>query len=52
MLISFLQGGIHFRTDNEVGLELGGKVATIIIQKAASDGADDLFTATGKNKIR
>jgi membrane-associated phospholipid phosphatase len=45
---SRFQGGIHFRTDNEVGLELGGKVAGAVIQRAATDGADDLFSSTGK----
>jgi hypothetical protein len=30
---SRFQAGIHFRTDNEVALELGKKVATKIIQK-------------------
>jgi len=38
---SRFQGGIHFRTDNDVALELGSKVATAIIQKAKGDGADD-----------
>lgn len=33
---SRFQGGIHFRTDNEVGLELGKKVAMKIIEKAKS----------------
>jgi len=37
---SRFQAGIHFRTDNEVALELGKKVATKIIQKVKSDGAD------------
>jgi len=31
----------HFRTDNEVALELGKKVAAKIIQKVKNDGADD-----------
>ncbi len=38
---SRFQGGIHFRTDNEVALELGSKVAALIIQKTRSDGADN-----------
>lgn len=42
---SRFQGGIHFRTDNEVALELGKKVAAAIIEKIKSDGAD---TAAGK----
>ena len=38
---SRFQAGIHFRTDNEVGLELGRKVAAVVIQKAKSDGSDE-----------
>jgi membrane-associated phospholipid phosphatase len=38
---SRFQAGIHFRTDNEVGLELGRKVAEKIIQKVRTDGADE-----------
>ncbi|WP_290790413.1 hypothetical protein [Flavihumibacter sp. UBA7668] len=30
---SRFQGGIHFRTDNEVGLELGRKVGSLIIER-------------------
>jgi hypothetical protein len=37
---SRFQAGIHFRTDNEIALELGKKVATKIIQKIKTDGAD------------
>jgi len=37
---SRFQAGIHFRTDNEVALELGKKVAAKIIQKVKDDGAD------------
>jgi hypothetical protein len=37
---SRFQAGIHFRTDNEVALELGKKVAAKIIQKIKADGAD------------
>ncbi len=37
---SRFQGGIHFRTDNEVALVLGNNVATAIIQKVRTDGAD------------
>ncbi|AEE47972.1 phosphoesterase PA-phosphatase related protein [Haliscomenobacter hydrossis DSM 1100] len=40
---SRFQGGIHFRTDNEVGLELGRKVGAMIIQKVRADGADNLL---------
>lgn len=37
---SRFQAGIHFRTDNEVGLDLGRKVAASVIQLAKADGAD------------
>ena len=38
---SRFQAGIHFRTDNEVGLELGRKVARAVIEKVKTDGADE-----------
>ncbi len=38
---SRFQGGIHFRTDNEVGLDMGKKVAAAIVQKVSKDGADE-----------
>lgn len=37
---SRFQAGIHFRTDNEVGLELGRKVTVAVIEKIKNDGAD------------
>jgi len=37
---SRFQAGIHFRTDNEVGTELGKKVAAAVVRKAKNDGAD------------
>ena len=37
---SRFQAGIHFRTDNEVGLDLGRKIASIIIEKAKTDGSE------------
>lgn len=37
---SRFQGGIHFRTDNDVALLLGKKVSALIIQKIKADGAD------------
>lgn len=49
---SRFQAGIHFRTDNEVGLDLGRKIAAVLIQKAKNDGADSdngpLFSAEMK----
>ncbi len=50
---SRFQGGIHFRTDNEVGLDLGRKVAGKIVEKLKADGADSeikLASATSKSK--
>jgi len=41
---SRFQAGIHFRSDNDAGLELGRKVAAAIIQKVKDDGAGDLLT--------
>jgi hypothetical protein len=40
---SRFQGGIHFRTDNEVGLELGRKIANALIKKLKSDGVDTIL---------
>lgn len=37
---SRFEGGIHFRTDNEVGLEFGKKIGEWVIQKAKTDGAE------------
>jgi membrane-associated phospholipid phosphatase len=49
---SRFQGGIHFRTDNEVGLDLGRKVATKLVERIKADGADaaiKLVSATPKS---
>lgn len=40
---SRFQAGIHFRSDNEVGLELGKKVGAEIIKKISQDGAGELI---------
>ena len=37
---SRFQAGIHFRTDNEVGVDLGKKVASMVVNKLKQDGAD------------
>ncbi len=37
---SRFQGGIHFRSDNEAGLDLGRKIAGVLIQRLKKDGAD------------
>lgn len=47
---SRFQAGIHFRTDNEVGLDLGRKVAGVLISKAEADGADDGIILAKQNK--
>jgi membrane-associated phospholipid phosphatase len=36
---SRFEGGIHFRTDNEVGLEMGEKIGRFIIARIKQDGA-------------
>jgi hypothetical protein len=38
---SRFQAGIHFRTDNDTGLDLGRKVAAKVVKKIKNDGADD-----------
>jgi hypothetical protein len=47
---SRFQGGIHFRTDNEVALAMGKKVAAAIIQKIKTDGADIVLISTKAKK--
>ncbi|MDB5119029.1 MAG: PA-phosphatase [Sphingobacteriales bacterium] len=37
---SRFEGGIHFRTDNEVGLTMGKLIGQEIIKKAKADGAN------------
>ncbi|GAA4460459.1 hypothetical protein GCM10023189_35600 [Nibrella saemangeumensis] len=41
---SRFQAGIHFRTDNDTGLDLGRKVANAVIQRIMTDGADEDLT--------
>lgn len=48
---SRFQAGIHFRTDNEVGLDVGRKVAALVIQRVKNDGADNMpMFANNKKK--
>lgn len=47
---SRFQGGIHFRTDNEVGLELGKKIGAAIVKKVRNDGADDELSSAKRKK--
>ncbi len=37
---SRFQAGIHFRSDNEIALEMGKKVAAKVIERVKKDGAD------------
>lgn len=37
---SRFEGGIHFRFDNEVGIELGRKVGDLVVRRAQEDKAD------------
>ena len=34
-----LWGGIHWRRDNEVGLDVGHKIGALVIERAKADGA-------------
>jgi hypothetical protein len=49
---SRFQAGIHFRTDNEVGLELGRKVAGKMIERLQSDGAGDGLPVSDARQAR
>ncbi len=48
---SRFHAGIHFRSDNDAGLELGKKVAGKVIGKLKGDGAEDeiRFSSSAKN---
>jgi len=45
---SRFEGGIHFRTDNEVGLAMGRKIGAKIVSAARTDGAEDNTVAAKK----
>jgi hypothetical protein len=45
---SRFQAGIHFRSDNEAGLELGRKIAAVVIERIKQDGV----TATANQVIQ
>jgi membrane-associated phospholipid phosphatase len=47
---SRFHGGIHFRSDNEVGLELGRKVGATVIAKIKTDGADDSLPLSNRKQ--
>jgi hypothetical protein len=37
-----LWGGIHWRKDNDVGLDVGHKIGKLVIERAKADGAPDV----------
>jgi membrane-associated phospholipid phosphatase len=43
---SRLNAGVHFPSDVSAGLELGRKVAELVIARAQTDGSDAVFTGT------
>ena len=45
---SRFQGGIHFRTDNEIGLDMGRKVGAFIINRIKNDGVDKQDKSTSQ----
>ncbi|MDZ4709806.1 MAG: phosphatase PAP2 family protein [Saprospiraceae bacterium] len=47
---SRFQGGIHFRSDNETGFDMGRKLGELIIRKAKTDGADTEMGSGTQNK--
>lgn len=49
---SRFHAGIHFRSDNDAGLELGKNVATKVIERLMADGADVDVADSKKNAKR
>ena len=47
---SRFQAGIHFRTDNDVALDMGKKVANKILERVKIDGTDEELKATSQKK--
>lgn len=47
--LSRFQAGIHFRSDNEVGLDMGRKVAAMVIERISMDGSEQ-GSLTSNNK--
>lgn len=43
---SRFEGGVHFRSDNVVGLEMGKKIGELVLQKAKANGSGVQSTAT------
>jgi hypothetical protein len=45
---SRIEGGIHFRSDNVVGMEMGRKIGELVLLRAREDGGDEHSTAKKK----
>jgi membrane-associated phospholipid phosphatase len=45
---SRFEGGVHFRTDNEVGLKMGKELAEMVLSRARVDGADQVSKQVAK----
>lgn len=43
---SRFEGGVHFRSDNVVGFEMGRKIGQLVLRRAKADGADEHLTTT------
>jgi hypothetical protein len=48
---SRFQAGIHFRSDNEAGLEMGRNVAGAVIEKVKNDGANKMMLTAMQERI-
>lgn len=48
---SRFHAGIHFRTDNDAGLEMGYKVAEKVIERISYDGAEGDWKTAGRKDI-
>lgn len=48
---SRFQAGIHFRSDNQVALDMGKKVASKVLARIKDDGADEVSNAPSQKKI-
>lgn len=49
---SRFHAGIHFRSDNEAGLELGRKIAAKVIEKLKTDGAENELKSASATNIK
>lgn len=49
---SRFQAGIHFRTDNDAGLELGGKIALKVVERLKADGAENEWKPSRQTDLK